>query len=442
MMYGSLFTGIGGFDVGLDRAGMECAFQVEREPTCNKILETHWPDVPRFTDVKDFHATSIPVRPELICGGFPCQDLSVAGRRAGLAGKRSGLFFEFMRIVSEFAPRWVLIENVPGLLSSNEGRDLLTIVDTLGEMGYGWAYRILDAQWFGVAQRRRRVFIVGCAGDVRSAAGVLFEPESLPWDFAPSRETGARVAATLTRGADSSGKGGYAGRRQEDDVNIVHCEETSKCLTRGPGSGVRHDGTVESYVVSVSGKDVSHALTADGHDASEDGTGRGTPLVVTAIQERAVSENPDAGPQGKGFQDDIAFTMEARTTPQAVAYQEHGSNVGPMGTLRTGNGQAAVPFMAVAFGQNERGELREIDVPTALTTGGGKPGQGYTAIRQGSAVRRLTPTECERLQGFPDGHTLGLSNSARYKALGNAVAVPVAEWIGKRIVSTPQRGKR
>jgi DNA (cytosine-5)-methyltransferase 1 len=418
MRYGSLFSGIGGFDLGFDRAGMECVWQVEKNAQCREVLAKHWPQVPRHDDVTTFNAT-IAVRPELICGGFPCQDLSVAGKRAGLAGERSGLFYEFMRIVSEFAPEWVCIENVPGLLSSNGGRDMGAVLGTLGQLGYGWAYRVLDAQWFGVAQRRRRVFIIGCLGDGRRAAEVLFESDCLPWDSPPSREAGKRVAHCIAAGV---GNRFGSGRDGQDDF-------------------------------------VTHTLRAEGFDASEDGTGSGTPLVAAclnsggnsggfrtepgehivpiivrdergrcgdgltsdmafplhaakgiseqqcvaySIQERAVSENPNAGPQGKGWNKELGYTLEARHHQQAVA-----------------------------FAQNQRDEVREMEIAGAIAAEPGMKQQTYARTEMG--VRRLMPVECERLQGFPDGWTAGMSDSARYRMLGNAVCVNVAEWIAKRL---------
>src|SRR3990167_6826375 len=156
MKYASLFSGIGGFDLGFDRAGMECVLQVEQDNSCLGILARHWPKVKKVNDVRKIKRVSA----DLICGGFPCQDVSVAGKRAGLDGERSGLWFEFHRIVTEVRPRWVVVENVPGLLSSNAGRDFAVILRGLVECGYGVCWRILDAQYFGVAQRRRRVFVV------------------------------------------------------------------------------------------------------------------------------------------------------------------------------------------------------------------------------------------------------------------------------------------
>src|SRR5690606_26245866 len=193
---GSLFSGVGGFDMGLEAAGMRVAWQVEIDPQARAVLRKHWPDVDLHEDVRNVGSANLaPV--DLICGGFPCQDLSVAGRRAGLAGERSGLWWEVHRILGELAPRWVLVENVPGLLSSNGGRDLATVLHGLGQLGYWWTFRVLDLQHFGVPQRRRRVFIVGHLG-APCPPEVLFEPESVQGHPAPGREAGARVAGSLT----------------------------------------------------------------------------------------------------------------------------------------------------------------------------------------------------------------------------------------------------
>ncbi len=352
LTFGSLFAGIGGFDLGADRAGMKCIWQAEIDRQCNDVRARHWPTVETITDVRDVKSNGL-VRPDVICGGFPCQDLSVAGKRSGLAGERSGLWFEFRRIIAEFVPRWVLIENVPGLLSSDEGRDMGTILGALGKLGYGYAYRVLDAQYLRVAQRRRRVFIVGCLGDVRSAAAVLFECESLPWHPAPRRESGARVAHAIAAGAGGSKFG--SGRDGQDDFVVgalnAHSKEHGHAMTTQQaaesghliarplkaGGNDRHDESHETYV--------THTLRAEGHDASEDGTGRGT--------------------------------------------------------------------------------------------------QQSPGVQINETVRRLTPRECERLQGFPDDWTRyradgsEVSDSARYRMLGNAVCVNVAEWIANRIVRQP-----
>ena len=159
MKFGSLFSGIDGFGLAFMRCGMQCEWQVEIDDKCRDVLRRHF-DAEVYADVRTVGKHNLkPV--DLICGGFPCQDLSVAGRREGLAGERSGLWFEFARIIDELEPQWVVIENVPGLLSINKGADFAVIIQWLAQRGYGVCWRVLDSQYFGVPQRRRRVFIVG-----------------------------------------------------------------------------------------------------------------------------------------------------------------------------------------------------------------------------------------------------------------------------------------
>ena len=159
---GSLFAGIGGFDLGFEQAGFTTAWQVEIKPECRAVLADHFPHARQFADVR----TALPDlwRVDVICGGFPCQDVSTMGRRAGLGGKRTGLFFDAMRIVSTLKPRWLVLENVPGLLSSNDGRDFETVIATLAECGYLGYWRMLDARYFGVPTKRRRIFMVAGLG--------------------------------------------------------------------------------------------------------------------------------------------------------------------------------------------------------------------------------------------------------------------------------------
>jgi len=381
MRYGSLFAGIGGIDLGLDRAGMECVWQVEIDPYCQKVLEKHWPNARRFKDVKECGKENLePV--DLICGGFPCQDLSVAGKRSGLAGERSGLFFEFMRIVAELSPRWILIENVPGLLSSNGGRDMGTVLGEVGKLGYGWAYRVLDAQYFGLAQRRRRVFIVGCLGDRQSAAEVLFEPESVCRDSPPSRETRARVAATVTPGIDTN-RNGWAPMNEADNL-VAHALTSCKTATG------RLDPTEQELIVA---KPLRSQAQASHREDSE----TYIPMVI----------RDERGRCNDGRISDKAFPLHA-----AKGQSKQQIVIGPL--------------CANAATKYKHGDGGITSIQQYLS-GHIQPD------RSGMAVRRLTPTECERLQGFPDGWTEGVSDSVRYRMLGNAVAVPVAEWIGKKI---------
>jgi len=200
----SLFSGVGGFDLAGDRAGIKPAAMCEIDKACQSVLKAHWPDVPLFTDVKEVTGDSLRglgIDPSntIISGGFPCQDVSVAGLRAGLGGARSGLFFEVARILTEFQPAWVVLENVPGLLTSRDGRDMGTVIGTLEECGYhDWAYRILDAQHFGVPQRRRRVFIVGHLGSTFGWAGeVLAVWSGSGWDSDEGDTSGEDVARTF-----------------------------------------------------------------------------------------------------------------------------------------------------------------------------------------------------------------------------------------------------
>lgn len=189
----SFFAGIGGFDLGFERAGMQTVWQCEIKDFCVSVLEKHWPDVPRMGDIRDVTIDDIPTS-DVWAGGFPCQDVSLArmGPRKGLNGKQSGLFFEFARLLEAGRPKAVVIENVKGLLSSNGGRDLGIVIRTLADLGYGVAWRVLDSRYFGVPQSRTRVFIVGTLGDPEAAAKVLFDPECGDRDSEKSRSNGEK----------------------------------------------------------------------------------------------------------------------------------------------------------------------------------------------------------------------------------------------------------
>lgn len=353
MKVGSLFAGIGGFDLGFEQAGFTTSWQVEIDKYCLQVLERHFPTARRYADVRECGKHNLE-SVDVLCGGFPCQDLSVAGRREGLGGERSGLWWEFRRLISELAPRWVIIENVPGLLSSNEWRDMGTVLWSLGALGYGYAYRVLDAQWHGLAQRRKRVFIVGCLGDWTSAAKVLLEPESSIRDTAPSREKGQGIADTFATSPDGSG--------EESDISPT-------LDTRSADGPRRNQGGVM----------VCGPLSASGAGTARTGNERNEAEMLVAA------------------------------------------------TLRSG-GAGGVP--------SSRSEHLVVNTLRAF---GYEQEQSLTQQKQmvlANAVRRLTPTECERLQGFPDGWTLlgdKTADAPRYKALGNAVAVPVARWIARRI---------
>ncbi|MFI5202209.1 MAG: DNA cytosine methyltransferase, partial [Candidatus Kapaibacterium sp.] len=237
LTFGSLFSGIGGFDLGFERAGMECLWQCEIEPNARKVLKNHWPDVKLYEDVTKIKIKEL-ARVDVICGGFPCQDLSIAGKRKGLAGERSGLWHEFHRILKGVRPAWCVIENVPGLLSSDEGRDFSIILSGLVELGYCISWRVCDAQYHGLAQRRERVFIVGSLGNGRSAE-VLFDSESGIGNPAPSRKTrkentdGIRNGIAGTLGSHTTG--GWGG--QDIDGIGAWIPELSHTLTDSTKGG-------------------------------------------------------------------------------------------------------------------------------------------------------------------------------------------------------------
>ena len=388
--YGSLFAGVGGFCLGMEQAGLRCAWRVEIEPNCCRVLSRHWPTDHLHKDVRDFNADGTVRRPRLVTFGFPCQDVSVAGRRAGLAGERSGLFWEACRIIEEFGPRVIVCENVPGLLTSNRGRDMGAVVGALADLGYGIAWRVLDAQWFGVAQRRKRLFLVGVSGgDARRAAEILLEPESVCGDSAPRRPSREVAAASA-----SGGVGERGARRPRAPVS---CDEVSDPISTREGKTWTCEGTnnfrARNLVVPFAKS--KRACSPTDHE--------------TWI-EAEVAPTQNQFDQGDTRATTVAVTLptDLELIPDTVGALTDGAHRG--GGM---NGQDAYTG-------------RVLPAPTA----------------QGSAVRRLTPVECERLQGFPDGWTAtgvdgrALSDSARYRALGNAVAVPVAAWIARRIVAS------
>jgi DNA (cytosine-5)-methyltransferase 1 len=189
----SLFAGVGGFDLAMQRQGVKVVASVEIDKKCNEVLAQHFPDATQFTDVttvkgEDLINAGFNPSTGIITGGFPCQDLSVAGKRAGLAGERSGLFWEIARLVEETQTEYFIIENVPGLLSSNNGKDFGVVIGTMADLGYSLGWRVLDAQHFGVPQRRKRVFIVGRRTPDSSVAEILFKSEGLRRDLTQSNQ--------------------------------------------------------------------------------------------------------------------------------------------------------------------------------------------------------------------------------------------------------------
>lgn len=463
MRYGTVCSGIEAPSAAWHSLGWQPQWFSEIERFPSALLAHHYPDVPNLGDMETLLERDLePI--ELLCGGTPCQSFSVAGLRGGMDDPRGNLAAVFCALAGKLRPRWVVWENVPGVLSSAGGRDFGSILGALAELGYGLAYRVLDAQYFGLAQRRSRVFLVGHLGDWRCAAAVLFERESLRRDSAPRRGEG-KVAPTIPSRS-----------------------------TAGDGLGTDFD---------ADGGLITHALTGEGFDASEDGTGRGTPLVpqvagtMKSCNESggwsnsadhaaagymvpevspAIKARDYKGPSSDGDGDGAALVPMCIKGAAIGRAPENGPQYGEIledGSTYTLN---CTEQHAVAFHENQRGEITANETVGALGVGGGKPGQGhpavaygfkenmstpsvgvgvgetlqaenYQAVNYGMSVRRLTPRECERLQGFPDDYTLipyrnGMAKDGpRYKALGNSIAVPVLAWIGRRIAIMDSRAR-
>ena len=339
-------------------------------------------------------------------------------------------------MVDFYRPEWVVWENVPGVLSSNGGRDFGAFLGALGELGYGWAYRVLDAQWFGVAQRRRRVFVVGCLGDQASAAAVLFESESVCRDF----EKSGKARQGFARGAE--GGAGSGGWWDGGDVAAT--------LTKQNAAGGQRMPDKDNFGAVL--QPVAHALRGEGFDAGEDGTARGTPLISVAFYDYL-------GSQGGGVEVGISPTLKKKdgvavTQPVGTDCYNGAITGDVAATLGTGSGTgvAAGPSVMQPVAFEPRYYLRDnktggmpSDV-AVLKADAQKMGDSAPHVATAMQVRRLTPVECERLQGFPDGYTNipwrkkdEAPDGPRYKALGNSMAVPCMRWIGERIAAATRR---
>jgi DNA (cytosine-5)-methyltransferase 1 len=403
---GSFCSGICAPEVAWRDLGWEPQFFSEIDPFACAVEVHHFPNVPNLGDmtkVTDEPIKRFPV--DLVVAGTPCQSFSVAGKRGGMADPRGNLALVFLGLLDRMRPRWMVWENVPGVLSSDGGRDFGVLLTGLAKCGYGFAYRILDAQYFGVPQRRRRVFVVGYLGDWRRACAVLFERQSLSGNPPPGRETGKGVAGSLA--ARTRGGGGLG-----TDFDCYRGLITgSLCADSHPGGYSGQD--------AYTGRLIAHSLRSEAFDASEDGTGRGTPLV-------AFSSKNDGGDAGG-----------TAPTLRAMNHDASHANAG---------GQVAVLYNMYGGGKrSDRPEgglyVNAEETTKTLETSGFDPAlsQGGSVVHFPSGVRRLTPRECERLQGFPDDFTAipyrgkAAADGPRYRALGNSMAVPVLRWIGQRI---------
>jgi len=406
---------------------------------------------------------------DLLVGGTPCQSFSVAGLRKGLDDPRGNLMLTYLAIADQYKPKWIVWENVPGVLSSNGGKDFGVFLGALGELGYGFAYRILDAQYFGVAQRRRRVFVVGYLGDWRRAAAVLFERESLSGNPAPSRKKREDPAKCLTRGAgqrydfeteDLITQPVYEMHGQDSrvrDLGETCSTVTSKFGTGGgnvpvitqpiaynitfcDANGTRSDRPNGGLYVSET--DVSSTMTKAGIGTN---VAQPIPLNTMAMQGRPGDKEGRMG-SGIGKEGDPCPTLtkaHSHAVAQPIAFDAYNQTTSDTVTaLRCAAG--GVFDNTVAQPTVVAPTLTAANDPSRSPQSSEVTQQVYSVLQASMAVRRLTPVECERLQGFPDTYTDIMSkgkatpDGPRYKALGNSMAVPVMAWIGKRINEVEQ----
>lgn len=537
MRYISVFSGIEAASVAWEPLGWEPLAFCEIDEFPSAVLAHRFTDVENLGDITKADWKEVIARhgrPDVVVGGSPCQSFSVAGGRESLSGE-SRLMFEYIRALDEIRPRWFLWENVPGVLNTRDNA-FAQLLGEVQKLGYGsLAWRVLDAQFFGVAQRRRRVFLVGRIGEGGSAAAVLFEPESVRGDNPTSREKREALARAAGRGpAAGGGEGmntqpsilqsaGFCGYASHTASSIGYQEELSPTL-KGNDWQCQVPDVLQATAIRTANTGANGCGISEGCAHTLD---RAQPEAV-CIQGSMIGRADENGPQGGGVNEDVAFTLDC-TDRHAVCFAQNtrdevrlqggdGSVAGALGASGSAKGQG-VPFVMAtgqanaevtediaptlncaheqpivvdraAFNQGANGDgyaimddsslPREKDMSSGTVRGlrqGGEDGRspqerqlagqlareldsGMSELPPKAArrneeeqksstaetgqgkyvIRRLTPTECERLQGFPDGWTdvpykgkEHPSDTPRYKALGNSMAVPVMRWIGERI---------
>jgi DNA (cytosine-5)-methyltransferase 1 len=403
-------------DMGWNPVGFS---EIEKFPS--QLLAHHYPNVTNYGDMTKFKEWNINDTVELLVGGTPCQSFSVAGLRKGLEDSRGNLMLTYLAMADHFKPKWLLWENVPGVLSSNRGSDFAALLQGLAELGYGFAYRVLDAQHFGVPQRRRRVFVIGCLGDWRSAAKVLFESQSLCRDITPSRD-----------------------KREKTSDWPKKCASTLNA-SFGSKLGLENQHINSGAPLFVA--DVAPTITSSGAGWSRSGNSATEPdtYVAYALQGSMIGRQDHNGPQGDGINEDLSFTLNT-TDRHAIAFKVRGGceggGKGYLGNNNTAFTLSTTQDQQIAIACDTYNGTIQGDVACTLTTASGISNASGPKAMQNMRVRRLTPTECERLQGFPDNYTNTptSSDATRYKALGNSMAVPVMKWIGEKINEMEKMG--
>ena len=431
MRYLSVCSGMEAASVAWHPLGWQPVGFSEIEPFPCAILKHRFPNTPNYGSLTEYKQWPLePGAIDLLVGGCPCQSFSVAGLRRGMEDPRGNLTLVFLGLADKLKPRWIVFENVPGLLSSNGGKDFGSFLGALVELGYGFAYRVLDAQHFGVPQRRRRVFVVACLGDWRAPAEVLLEPDCVRRDSKKGRAKGEGVAAGAEGGVDANGLQRTVG---------------TLCADTHPGAYSGQDAYTGRLIPSHwEGGDIhptlnqAHNIGSPGYSNQELFSQKGAGLVpAIPIHDQATRHSGKRGDKQDGKGNGFGI----------------GQPGDPMNTLTQGDKHAVATvysFDSLASNSmkssNPISGCREVDLSKTIDTTNPCPSknQGGLGILQTPpmAVRRLTPIECERLQGFPDNWSRiswkgkpedQCPDGPRYKACGNSMAVPVMRWIGSRI---------
>lgn len=464
------FSGCGLFRLGLERAGHRCVWSCEIDDDARSVYADRFGAAPEGKDIRGVTPQDVPDA-ELWVGGFPCQDLSSAGLGLGFeGGERSVLVFDLLKLAAERRPRWLLLENVPRILSLHGGRDFGLLLAAVEDAGYVGSWRVLDARWFGVPQRRRRLFLLARrAGDGVSPEAVLLDPTCRRGNPSPRRAKGTSPARGAHEGAEVAGPIGCTtprgGTRAEpwDGGGALVADTVTAKWAKGTG-GPAGDEVQNLAPVASTGH---HRYSSPRGDASDN-------LVVPAVAATLTSGGtPTGSPPGRRTEDIdnlIAFDLAQVSHPENRAACRPGAFGGAQGGTLVGvvpispdaakgrDGDALTPsadatgrvrFRDPGLGVGEDGDasftVGAHATPAVAVSQTSPPvrasvAKGHTngeaaseAFLAAAEVRRLTPTECERLQGAPDGWTAGYPDSIRYRLLGNAVAVPVVAWIGRRL---------
>ena len=454
MRYISLFSGIEAATVAWHDMGWNPVAFADIDEFPSEVLRQHYPQVPNLGDVTEVDWNEYKGKADIVVGGSPCQSFSIAGKRLGLDDPRGNLALHYLKVVRAVRPKFFLYENVVGLLSSDEGRDFAAFLREVENIGYGFAYRVLDAQFFGVPQRRRRLFVVGCAdGDWRSAAAILFESGSIGRSTKKVNKKGENFATFAQEGVRGTSK-------IDDGRGIKHCSDVAPTLTHsGPPFSRTGQTTEDEAMVVMDMTKPAGTLTAGmyhhGGYTNQDAVTHAhlIPIKAIPIHDKATrykgggdTRNDDGAGNGFGVADESAPMYTLDTSCNHAVYQQSGIDLYNQEItgdkhcpLRTAQGHGAP---AVMESKTVAPTLTASNDPSRSPQSAEITNQVKAIFETTSLVRRLTPVECERLQGFPDNYTQiewkgktkdKCPDAPRYKALGNSMPVPVMKWIGERI---------